>query len=66
MTVAGLVATIVGWAIWQEPHLDWQILISTMLNEAHRLLNDPFGILGLVIMFLGLATLVKASTPEKV
>ena len=65
-TIAGLVATFVGWAIWQEPHLDWTILISSTAGEMYRLANDPFAILGLIIMFLGLGTLVKTLTPNKV
>ena len=63
--IGGFIATIVGWAIWQEPHLDWQILVSSLINEIQRLINDPFAILGLIIMFLGMATIIKASTPHK-
>jgi len=61
-SIGGLVASLIGWAMWQNTHLDWDSLVSLGVGEFYRMVNDPFAILGLVIMFLGIATLVRTST----
>lgn len=60
VVIGGLVATFVGWAMWQEPHLDWDTLTLCVIDEANRLISDPFGILGLVIMLLGIGVVIRA------
>lgn len=62
-SIAGLVASLIGWAMWQNTRLDWDSLVTLGVDEFNRLINDPFAILGMIIMLLGVATLVKASTP---
>jgi len=62
-SIAGLVASLIGWAMWQNTRLDWDSLVALGVGEFNRLVNDPFAILGMIIMVLGVATLVKASTP---
>ena len=62
-SIAGLVASFIGWAMWQNPRLDWESVMALGMGEFNRLLNDPFAILGMIIMLLGIATLIKASTP---
>lgn len=57
LMVFGMVSTILGWAIWQEPHLDFDVLITLMTNEVFRLAGDPFAILGVMLMLLGFWTL---------
>jgi len=64
MAVFGLVATIVGWGMWREPQLDINILIRDITGEVYRLIEDPFAVLGLIIMLLGLWTIFKALTPD--
>ncbi|NHJ32642.1 MAG: hypothetical protein FK732_07260 [Asgard group archaeon] len=54
LIILGLVTSIVGWGMWKEPHLDWNILSLLIVEELSRLANDPFAILGLMIMILGL------------
>jgi uncharacterized membrane protein len=49
--------------MWQNPRLDWESVIALGMGEFNRLVNDPFAILGMIIMLLGIATLIKASTP---
>lgn len=60
VVIGGLVATFVGWAMWQEPHLDWDTLRLCMIGEAQRLVHDPFAILGLIIMLLGIGVVIRA------
>jgi hypothetical protein len=57
LLVFGVISTIVGWGMWKEPYLDFNILLLLLKNELFRLLSDPFAIFGLALMFLGIWTL---------
>ena len=52
LAVFGITAAVVGWGMWMEPHLDFDILVSLMADEVMRLTRDPFAILGFMIMLL--------------
>jgi hypothetical protein len=60
LAIFGVTAAIVGWGMWMEPHLDFDILISLIADEILRLIRDPFAILGFMIMLLGLWVFFKA------
>ena len=60
LAVFGITAAIVGWGMWMEPHLDFNILLSLMAEEIMRLTRDPFAILGFMIMLLGVWVFFKA------
>ena len=64
LAVFGLVATTVGWGMWKEPYLDFNALVSLIAHEMLRLANDPFAVLGLMVMFFGLWALFKAFFEE--
>ncbi len=59
--IAGLIVAYVGWAMWQEPELDINVLYILLLKEIKRMIEDPFAILGLIVMFFGIAAVVRAS-----
>lgn len=63
LTVFGLVATVVGWGMWQEPQLDSHTMGSLIVNEVYRLAGDSFAVLGLLIMLLGLWLVFILSGP---
>lgn len=63
LTIFGVVATIVGWGMWKEPHLDSNILASMVVGEVYRLAAEPFAGLGLMIMLLGLWMVFMLSGP---
>ena len=63
LTILGVVATIVGWGMWKEPHLDSNILASMVVGEVYRLAAEPFAGLGLMIMLLGLWMVFMLSGP---
>jgi hypothetical protein len=60
LAVFGITAAIVGWGMWMEPHLDFDILLSLITEEIMRLTRDPFAILGFMIMLLGVWVFFKA------
>ena len=60
LAIFGVTAAIVGWGMWMEPNLDFDILISLIADEILRLIRDPFAILGFMIMLLGLWVFFKA------
>ena len=63
LTVFGLVATVVGWGMWQEPQLDSYTMGSLIADEVYRLAGDSFAVLGLMIMLLGLWLVFMLSGP---
>ncbi|MEM2888070.1 MAG: hypothetical protein QXI71_03135 [Candidatus Bathyarchaeia archaeon] len=60
LAIFGLITTIVGWGMWKAPHIDFDTLISLIAEEIVRLVNDPFAILGLIVLLLGLWVFFKA------
>jgi hypothetical protein len=57
------ITTIVGWAMWMEPHLDFEILTYLLIHETFRLISDPFAFFGLILMLLGIWLLFMLSGP---
>lgn len=63
LALFAVITTIVGWGMWKEPHLDFNILMSLIANEFIRMIKDPFAVFGLVLMLLGLWMLFMLSGP---
>lgn len=63
LAVLGVVASVVGWGMWQEPQLDSHIMASLIVNEVYRLAGDSFAVLGLMVMLLGLWLIFILSGP---
>jgi uncharacterized membrane protein len=55
--LGGLLLMVVGIGMWRSPELNWQSFVSewsTLMNEMNRLFHDPFGVLGVVVLIIGL------------
>lgn len=63
LAVFGVVASVVGWGMWQEPQLDSYTMGSLIVDEVYRLAGDSFAVLGLMIMLLGLWLVFMLSGP---
>ena len=43
--------------MWQSPEIDWEGFLaawSSLMNEIARLIDDPFAVLGVVVLIVGL------------
>jgi len=52
----GLVLIILGIGMWQSPEINWEGFLaawSTVANEIARLVHDPFAVLGIVVLIIG-------------
>jgi len=48
---------VVGIGMWRSPELNWQSFVSEwsiLMNEMNRLIHDPFGVLGVLVLIIGL------------
>jgi len=53
----GLVLMVIGLGMWRSPELDWQGFLgawSLIFNDIARLIHDPFAILGIIVLVIGL------------
>lgn len=60
-TIAGLMVAYVGWAMWQQSKLDIEVLYPLLLKEIDRLVREPLAILGFIIMFFGIAIMIRSN-----
>jgi len=54
--VGGVVLVVLGIGMWESPEINWNGFIkawSTIGNEIVRLKNDPFAILGILVIIVG-------------
>ena len=54
--LGGLVIFVLGFGMWQSPEINWDGFLgafSTIGNEFTRLKDDPFAILGILIIIVG-------------
>jgi hypothetical protein len=63
LTVFAVITTIIGWGMWKEPHLNFNILLSLIVDEIIRLMGDPFAIFGFMLMILGLWLIFMLTGP---
>jgi len=53
----GLVFIILGLGMWRSPEIDWEGFLaswSVVINEIARLVHDPFAVLGVIVLIIGL------------
>jgi len=53
----GLVLMVLGIGMWRSPEISWQSFLaewSILTNEVNRLVHDPFAILGILVLIIGL------------
>jgi len=56
LIIGGLVIWVLGFGMWRDPQIDWQGFLNAwyMLGEEFvRLKDDPFAILGILILVVG-------------
>ena len=54
--IGGLILIVLGVGMWQSPEINWEGFLaawSTVANEIARLITDPFAILGIVVLIIG-------------
>ena len=66
--LVGIIVGWVGYGMWRNPHLDWDgfkeaggELFRWIGSEAMRLADDPFAIIGIVVMVGGIIILLKGA-----
>lgn len=59
--IGGLVLMVLGFGMWRSPEIDWEgfldawsLAVSLVVNDIARLVHDPFAILGIVVLVIGL------------
>ena len=53
----GLLLMVLGLGMWQSPEINWEGFLaawSTIINDIARLVHDPFAILGVIVLIIGL------------
>ena len=54
--IVGVIILVLGIGMWQSPEVDWPGFMgawTSIGNEFNRLKNDPFAILGIVVIIVG-------------
>lgn len=66
LALVGFIVGWVGFGMWRSPELDWAgfkhtggVVLKWFGDEIVRLVNDPFAILGIVVMVAGIIVLIK-------
>ncbi|MFC2011979.1 hypothetical protein ACFLVU_02495 [Chloroflexota bacterium] len=53
----GLVLTVLGIGMWRSPEINWGSFLvewSILTGEMNRLIHDPFAILGILVLIVGI------------
>jgi uncharacterized membrane protein YidH (DUF202 family) len=56
IVIVGIIVLVLGIGMWQSPEVDWPGFVGTWSSigdEFNRLWNDPFAILGIVVIIVG-------------
>ena len=59
---SGLVLLILGLGMWRSPEIDWEGFLGAwkmVIDDIIRLSDDPFAILGILVMVVGFLVLVN-------
>ena len=57
ISIGGIVLIILGLGMWQSPEINWGGFIaawSSIMGEIGRLIDDPFAILGILVLIIGI------------
>ncbi len=55
--IGGAILTVLGIGIWESPEISWEGFLaawSIIGNEIARLKDDPFAVLGILVIIVGL------------
>ena len=53
----GLVLMVLGLGMWRSPEINWEGFLSAwslVSSDIARLIDDPFAVLGIVVLIIGL------------
>lgn len=54
--VGGFVLIVLGIGMWRSPEINWEGFLdawSLVINDVARLVHDPFAVLGVVVLIIG-------------
>lgn len=54
--VGGMILILLGVGMWHSPEIDWEGFLSAwtlISDEFNRLVEDPFAVLGIVVLVIG-------------
>ncbi len=57
ISIGGIVLIILGLGMWQSPEINWDGFIaawSSIIGGIDRLIDDPFAILGILVLIIGI------------
>ena len=60
--ITGVVLVILGLGMWRSPEIDWQGFLdawSMVINDIIRLTDDPFAVLGILVLVVGIFVAVS-------
>ena len=60
--IGGVVVIFLGIAMWRSPEVNWEGFLeawSLTISEIARLIDDPFAVLGIVIVIIGFLVAVS-------
>lgn len=55
--IGGLVLMVLGFGMYRSPEINWEGFLdawSLVVNDIARLVHDPFAVLGIVVLVIGL------------
>ena len=55
--LGGVVLVVLGLGMWRSPEIDWEGFLaawSLVIDDIARLIHDPFAVLGVVVLIVGL------------
>ena len=61
IVIGGIVLAVLGLGMWQSPEINWQGFLAAWVsigNEIGRLIDDPFAILGIIVLIIGVLVAV--------
>ena len=57
ISIGGLVLMVLGLGMWRSPEINWEGFLeawSLVFTDIARLIDDPFAVLGIVVVVIGL------------
>ena len=60
--IGGVVLMVLGVGMWRSPEIDWEGFLdawSMVIGDIIRLTDDPFAVLGVIVLIIGLFVAVS-------
>ncbi len=57
IVVGGVLLIVLGLGMWKSPEINWEGFLdawASIGNEIARLIDDPFAVLGMVVLIIGI------------